>query len=424
MIPKIVIKYIYKIIIASALLSGCGNTTAPSVENVSKPIYDEAAEALYLERYNSRGKTQAEAMKAYDTLAPVTGTKSYEPLPKALKSTITKDALLSAKNYVTGKNTSAFMIWRNGALESENYFGKFDKESLIVSKSLAKPLATIAVGRAIKEGHIESLDQPVADYIIEWKNTKKDKILIRHLLDMRTGLLPQGQAIEPEHVLNRAYMHPHHDEIIIHEYPLVDEPGTRYEYANSATELVAPLIERATGKQYEDWVSEEILEPIGAKGGEIWMNRYGGTPHSGCCILLPAESYMRLAILFLQDGNWNAAKLLPDGYIEEARTATPQNPHTGMGVYVAGPYIEKRGPLNPDKPFGQTLHSEPYLAKDLFMFDGNGHQVAYIIPSANMVILRTGSWMPKGTIWDNSKLPNIVIKGIEFPKGDTPLPQK
>ena len=95
-----------------------------------------------------------------------------------------------------------------------------------------------------------------------------------------------------------------------------------------------------------------------------------------------------------------------------------------MGVYVAGPYIEKRGPLNPDKPFGQTLHSEPYLAKDLFMFDGNGHQVAYIIPSANMVILRTGSWMPKGTIWDNSKLPNIVIKGIEFPKGDTPLPQK
>ena len=196
--------------------------------------------ALYLERYNSRGKTQAEAMKAYDTLAPVTGTKSYEPLPKALKSTITKDALLSAKNYVNDKNTSAFMIWRNGALESENYFGKFDKESLIVSKSLAKPLATIAVGRAIKEGHIESLDQPVADYIIEWKNTKKEKILIRHLLDMRTGLLPQGQAIEPEHVLNRAYMHPHHDEIIIHEYPLVDEPGTRYEYANSATELVAP----------------------------------------------------------------------------------------------------------------------------------------------------------------------------------------
>lgn len=417
-------KNIYKIIIASALLVSCEKTTAPTANKGSKPIYDQAVEALYLERYHSRGKTQAEGMKAYDTLSPVTGAKSYQPLPKALKPTISKDALTAAKNYVKDKNTSAFMVWRKGALESENYFGQFNRDSLIVSKSLAKPLATIAVGRAIKEGHIKSLDQPVADYISEWKGTKKDKILIRHLLDMRTGLLPQGQALEPEHVLNRAYMHPHHDEIIIHDYPLVDEPGTRYEYTNSATELVAPLIERATGTQYENWISEEILEPIGSKGGEIWMNRYGGTPHSGCCILLQAESYMRLAILFLQDGHWNDSQLLPDGFVEEASTATPQNPHTGMGVYVAGPYIEKRGPLNPDKPFGQTLHSEPYLAGDLFMFDGNGHQVAYIIPSADMVILRTGSWMPKGTIWDNSQLPNMILSGINFPKGKSPVPQK
>ena len=154
------------------------------------------------------------------------------------------------------------------------------------------------------------------------------------------------------------------------------------------------------------------------------MNRYGGTPHSGCCILLPADTYMRFAILFLQDGNWEGDQLFPDGFVQDAITATPQNPHTGMGLYVAGPYIEKRGPLNPDKPLGQTLHSEPYLANDLFMFDGNSHQVAYIIPSANMVILRTGNWMPKGTIWDNSKLPNIILNGIDFPNGKAPVPQR
>ena len=287
-----------------------------------------------------------------------------------------------------------------------------------------QPISVIAVGRAIEEGHIKSLDQPVADFISEWRGTDKDKILVRHLLDMRSGLLPQGQALEPENVLNRAYMHPRHDEIIINEYPLVHTPGTRYDYANATSELVAPLIELATGVQYEDWISNEILKPLGAQGGEIWMNRKDGTPHSGCCNLLPAETYLRLAILYLKDGTWDGQRLLPEGYVDQVKTATPQNPHTGMGVYVAGPYVKKRGPLNPDLPFGQTLHSSPYLAEDLYLFDGNSHQVVYIIPSADMVILRTGGSMPKDVIWDNSVLPNILISGIKFPETETPVPQK
>ena len=154
------------------------------------------------------------------------------------------------------------------------------------------------------------------------------------------------------------------------------------------------------------------------------MNRKGGTPHSGCCTLLPADTYLRFAILYLQDGEWDGQRILPEGYVTEVKTATPQNPHTGLGVYVAGSYIKQRGPLNPEFEIGQTLHSEPYLADDLYLFDGNGHQVAYIIPSADMVILRTGSWMPKGVTWDNSQLPNILLKGINFPDGTAPTPQK
>lgn len=405
------------------MLAACSGDL-DTADDVAYIPYNAEDEALYMTRFNSRGQAQATGLKAYDPLAPVEGTNRYEALPTSNTPTISAEASKAAQDYVTDKNSSAYMVWRNGSIETEQYFGDFDKDSLIVSKSLAKPISVIAVGRAISEGHISSLDQPVADFITEWEGTDKAKILVRHLLDMRSGLLPQGQSLEPEHVLNRAYMHPRHDEVIMHEYPLVDAPGTRYDYANATAELVAPLIERATGVQYEDWVSNEILKPLGARGGEIWMNRDGGTPHSGCCILLPAETYMRFAVLYLQDGVWDGQQILPAGFITEVRTATPQNPHTGMGVYVAGPYVDKRGPLNPDIALGQTLHSSPYLADDLFMFDGNGHQVAYMIPSADMVILRTGSWMPEGVTWDNSVLPNTLLKGIDFPDGRAPVPQK
>jgi len=275
------------------------------------------------------------------------------------------------------------MVWQDGELVVKSYFGEQKPGGTINSRSLAKPLGVIAVGRAIEMGHIKSLDQPASDYFHEWKNDGRSEILIRHLLDMRSGLMAQSQETDPNHVMN------------IDEYPLINPPGTRYDYSNANAELVAPLIERATGIQYEDWISKEVLTLLGAKGGEVWMNREGGTAHAGCCILLPPETFLRLAILYLQDGEWDGKRLLPEGFVDEVKMGTPQYPYAGMGAYVAGDYIEARGPANPDAEFGKTKHGEPYLAADIFMFDGNGHQVAYIIPSANMVIFRTGTWPDK-----------------------------
>ncbi|MEO0607881.1 MAG: alpha/beta fold hydrolase [Pseudomonadota bacterium] len=385
--------------------------------------YGATSEALYQDRFDAFFGGGATGLSAYDPLVPLIGAEPAMPLPVSPPTAISGEAINAAIAYAGEMNSSSLIIWHKGAVVSETYFGANERATPIISRSLAKPLATIAVGRAIAEGHIASLDQPVADFFPEWQNDERSEILIRHLLDMRTGLLPQGFADTAEDILNRAYLHPKHDEIIINDYPLVDEPGTRYEYANANSELVAPLIERATGQSYEDWVSQQILLPIGAPGGEIWVNRPGGTAHSGCCALLPPEAFLRLAILLLQDGDWQGQTLLPDGYVTEMRTPTPQHPHAGMGVYIGGDFIERRGAMNLDRPFGHNLHSEPYLADDVFLFDGNGHQVGYVIPSADLVILRTGIRPDEGLEWDNSKLPNTLLAGMSFEDDARPNPQ-
>lgn len=382
--------------------------------------YGADSEALYQERFDAFFGGGATGLNAYDPLVPVKGADLIVPLPEDASNLIASEAIEAAVAYAGEMNSSSLIIWHKGAVVSETYFGGNDRTTPIISRSLAKPLATVAIGRALAYGHITSLDQPVADFFPEWETDERSKILIRHLLDMRTGLLPQGFADTSESILNRAYLHPKHDEIIINDYPLVDEPGTRYEYANANSELVAPLIKRATGQSYEDWVSQEILMPIGAPGGEIWVNRPGGTAHSGCCVLLPPEAFLRLAILLLEEGNWQGETLLPEGFVEEMRTPTPQHPHAGMGVYVGGDFIERRGAMNLDRPFGHNLHSEPYLADDVFLFDGNGHQVGYIIPSAELVILRTGVRPDEGLEWDNSKLPNTILAGMSFEGGPQP----
>ena len=356
-------------------------------------------------------------LETYEPLEAVPGARDHQPLRAASVVSIDPSALQRAREYAAANRSSAFLVWRDGVLEESSYFGETLATSTLTSRSLAKPMTAIAVGRAIALGRIRSLDQPVADFVPEWRDDERRRlILVRHLLDMRSGFLPQSMSPDPAHILNRAYLHPRHDEIIIREYPVVDAPGSRYEYNNASSEMVAVLIERATGRRYAEFISSEILQPIGAPGGQVWVNRPGGVAHSGCCLMLPAEAWLRLGILLSTDGVWQGKRLLPVGYVNEMRRPTRENPYYGLGVYVAGDYTPRRGFAHPEREADsrKVLHSEPYLAPDLFLFDGNANQVVYIIPSERLVILRMGENPPRGEgqEWDNTVLPNTVLRGI------------
>ena len=352
-------------------------------------------------------------LKGYSPTEAVPGAP-FAPLPLAAKPTIDAAALTAAHDYAARNKSNAFIVWRNGRIEAESYFGGATATTPIVSKSLAKPITALAIGRAIKLGKIKSLDQPVSDFVTEWRGKPKGAMLIRHLLDMRSGLLAQGFAPTPDNHWNRAYVDPDHIRYIVDTYPLTDAPGSIYEYSNATSELVALVIERATGRRYAEFVGTEVLKPIGAAGGQVWVNREGGLAHSGCCMMLPPQSWLRMAILVMQDGMWNGRALLPTGYVAAMRTPTAQNPHYGLGLWVGGQYVERRGFANPARPVPKVLHSEPYLARDLVLFDGNSDQVVYIVPSAKLIVLRTGDSPPKSPEWDNSFLPNTVLRGMEY----------
>lgn len=367
---------------------------------------------VFMARVNEMVAGRGE-FKTYEPREAVPGAKPTA-LPIAAKPAIAADALASARDYAARNNSSAFIVWHDGKIEAEAYFGATTATTPIVSKSLAKPITALAVGRAIKLGKIKSLDEPVADFITEWKGKPQATMTVRHLLDMRSGLLAQGFDAKPDNHWNRAYLDPDHGRYIVEQYPLTDAPGSIYEYSNATSELVALVIERATGRRYAEFVGTEVLKPIGAPGGEVWVNRPGGLAHSGCCMMLPAQSWLRMAMLIMQDGKWNGRALLPAGYVVAMKTGTSQNVHYGLGLWLAGPYLERRGFANPARKLAATLHSEPYLARDLVLFDGNSNQVVYIVPSAKLIILRTGETPPKSPEWDNTQLPNILLRGLGY----------
>lgn len=394
------------------LCGGCVNLKPIEAVHVSRID----GETFYQQRFQKylEIRKSGKLIELYDTLANIPNADKIIPIPRKKNDTFSEDVINQAIQYASAANTSAFWIIKDGNVIVEEYFGEAEAGTFQISRSLSKPLGVIAIGRAIAEGYIQSLDQPASDFLVEWQGTPKEAILIRHLLDMRSGLARQERVDDSEHFILRAYLHPYHDEMIIEDYPLTNAPGEVYAYANANAELVAPIIERATGLKFERWIAEEILTPLNAAGGKIWLNRIGGTAHSGCCKILPIESWAKVALLVMQDGKWGDLQLLPVGFVKEMKTATPQNPYAGMGVYLGDKYIENRGAGNPNgSNMPTTYHSAPYLRPDLFLFDGNANQVVYFIPSEGLIIIRLGEAPPSDIQWDNAFLPNLFISDLD-----------
>lgn len=413
-------KYLPLLIVAIGI-SGCSapNSAETDIgETASVALIEpipmtEADEALYKERHDRyiESVQTSGRLVGYDDVEPVRGTSEFVPLPLVEGPAFDEQSVDQAIAYVTARRSSTFIVAIDGKIALERYFDEFDAQTPLVSKSMAKQLAALAIGRAITLGDISSLDQPASNFITEWgDDPQKSAITIRHLIENRSGLLPQDFSADAPEVLRRAYLHPRHGSVLVHEYPMTHEPGARFEYSNANSELLAIIIERATNRRYADFLGSELLRPIGATGGEIWINRSGGLAHSGCCIMMPAQSWVRLGFLVLQDGDWEGEQLISREFVRDMKTANPRNPHFGTGLYVAGPYVERRGYLNPSIELGKVLHSQPYLDGDLTLFDGNGNQVMYLIPSANMIVLRMGERPAEDMEWDNSVLPNLFIK--------------
>lgn len=352
----------------------------------------------------------------YAPLEKLSGAKAWRVMTAHTDAAIDPAALAKGDAYAAAMRSSAFLVWHKGALIHSWYGPGMDAQAPMLSKSLSKPITALAVGRAIALGRIKGLDQPLSEIIPELRGTQKGRILVRHLLDMRSGMLDQGFSPDPAHPLNTAYLSTDHGREIIDTYPMIAEPGTRYAYANAPSDMVAMVIERATGRRYGEFVGAEVLAKISAPGGTIWIDREGGLAHSGCCTYLPAEAYLRMAMLIHADGVWGGKRLLPKGYTAQMRKGTPQNPNFGLGIWIGRPYHQRRGFGAPGTLGPQVLHSEPYLDPDLYLFDGNSNQVVYVSPKHDLIVLRIGATPPTPSStqaeWDNAYLPNLLIRAI------------
>ncbi|MBT7450808.1 MAG: serine hydrolase [Rhodospirillaceae bacterium] len=384
-----------------------------------------SSRVLIYRHYTQGTPNQVNGYTWYAPTESITGNHDgfFEVAP-ADQRTISADAIAAASAYAQSKRSESLLIWHRGALQHAEYWLGLGPEDVVNSRSMHKMVGGLLIARAIADGFINSIDDSVADYIPAWRGTDKAAITIRNVLHMSSGLRWFSIRDRPPFGLSsRRYLDPKWDRVLLEDIPMSFTPGTEYDYSDTTADVMPHIIQGATGKRYAEYFSDALIKPLAAKGGFLWINREGGMPHGGCCLMLPPETWLRFGLLLLNGGAWNGQQLLPGTWRAEMVQPSENKDQFGLMIWLGKPYLERRLYHRPESPINQVpkpgvYNSEPFLADDLFMFDGAEGRMVYIIPSEDLVIVRTGFRPAPGEPeWDNTFLPNTIMRGTVGTEG-------
>ena len=367
------------------------------------------AYGLFWERWTTSllGNPLNPRLSWYTPLEKTMGNFS-QPLATLAKENVLnlQDVFQEASNYAELHGSDSLVIQHNGKIVYENYWNDTKPESLFALHSITKTMNALLIGHAIEDGFIDSVDIPAATFIEEWKGSSKEKIQIRDLLNMASGI-QESYDFSPtstriERIMGLDIVTPN----IAAETK--GEPGTAFLHVNPNSQILGIIIERATGKRFSKYFSEKIWQPLGARDAFFFVDKQDGMIHTDCCMWASVRDVVRVGEMMLNKGVFNGNQIIPSGWVDEMLIPSKANVNYGMQLWLGNEFVEYR-PYDPGTTTFANYHSEPFQADDVFFLDGLGKKRLYVIPSKSLVILRTGS---NSSEWDDSKLPNLLIGAL------------
>ena len=270
--------------------------------------------------------------------------------------------------------TIAYLIIQDDSLRFEKYWLGYSDTSHTSSFSMAKTFIGILAGIAIEEGKIQSLDQPVSDFLSEYHEGNKAKVTIRHLVTMCSGIDFDESYVNPIGFAAEAYYGNDLRDLIF-RYDAVKEPGKYFEYLSGNTQLLGFVLSKATGMTLSDYASEKLWKPIGAKSNAYWsLDHKDGDEKAYCCFNSNARDFARVGQLFLDSGRWNGKQVVPEKYVLESFQPAPISDGNAS-----------------NNRYGYSWWLLPdYMGHNIFYARGILGQYIVVVPDKKMIIVRLG----------------------------------
>lgn len=288
----------------------------------------------------------------------------------------------SLDNFVDESDTTAFIAVKNDAIVYERYSNGYGENSVNTSFSMAKSVVSLLVGKAIEEGYIESVKQPIKDYIPEFAEKEIGETTIEELLLMRSDI-----AYDEDKLLwfgddSLTYFYDDLRSLAINHTDLKDYGG-RFHYNNYHPLLLGIILERSTGISVSEYFGKSIWEKIGAEYDASWSldGDKSGFEKMESGINFQPVDFLKIGSAVLHDGFWNGSQIINSEWLKASVITNTVDYSEYDGTFLSGRNIA----------YGYMWYSMPSGkgGYDIFAW-GKSDQILYISPDNGTIILRLG----------------------------------
>jgi len=268
------------------------------------------------------------------------------------------------------KKTRSVLVIYKDQIIAEEYIDDFNENSMILGWSMAKSITSGVLGVMEKQGLV-SLDQ--TNLFEAWSEDVRKNITLRNLLNMNSGLQWEENYTKICDATKMLFIDANMTKIQL-EKPLTGTPNESWNYSSGTTNLLSGYIRNQfnTHQEYLDFWYTELVDKIGMHSMLIetdFSGHYVGSSYAWAT----TRDWAKFGLLYLHNGNWNGEQLINQSWVDFSRSPT----NGSNGVYGGHFWLNAEGKY-------------PNVPTDLFSLNGYQGQYVFIIPSKELVIVRTG----------------------------------
>jgi CubicO group peptidase (beta-lactamase class C family)/sugar lactone lactonase YvrE len=286
----------------------------------------------------------------------------------------------------------SLLIVKDGYLVYEEYFNGHDADRLHHIASVTKSFMSALYGMAQAEGAIPDLDATLGDDLREHfagvLQPDQRKISLRHLLQMRSGLAFDEEALYEE--ASALWAGQGYDAALASYtgrdltgyalgHPMAHRPGEAWSYSTADSQLLSAAFQALTGRSLEAYAGQRLFSALGITEWR-WLADAKGVSLGGLGLELTPRDMAKLGFLYLNRGAWDGQELLQPDWVR--LTTTPQ----GSGVYAG------TGQTLPIEWYGMqwwTWKPELFAGQRAVAAQGYGGQYVILLPDLDIIVVST-----------------------------------
>ena len=283
------------------------------------------------------------------------------------------------------------MVLYKGYVIAERYDEGFTKDTRILGWSMTKSILATLYGIMEYQGKLSPND-PVP--LPSWQNDERKDITLNHLLRMQSGLAWDEDYTTISDV-TRMLFSATNMAVAQSTKKVVAPPTEIWNYSSGTSNLLSGILRTkfANYQGYLNYPYKSLIDRIGMHSMLLETDLAGNFVGSSYG-WANTRDWGKFGQLYLNNGNWNGTQLFDRSWVTYVSTPTINS----NGTYGAHFWLNAEGKY-PDVP------------RDLYSANGYQGQFVFIIPSKDLVVVRTG--LAEEPDFDANKFLSEIISAIQ-----------